>query len=90
MKAKDIGLTSEDLEDAIYDYVAKSYLGKSRWATSYQIVFKHNDKLYAMHYSEPATEYQDDGGVGTDPSYVDVYEVEAVQVTITEYKKVNV
>ena len=40
--------------------IANELYDKSRWSCHYQLIFKHEDKIYSTTYSSGATEYQDE------------------------------
>lgn len=56
-----------------------------RWGNQIEVIYQRGNELVGVYDMEPATEMQDWGDYG-DPEIVPV---EAVTVTVTEYKKVT-
>jgi hypothetical protein len=63
------------------ELISDDIVDQGRWYTYYTAVVKHDGRFWAVNYSQGSTEYQDDDGEYT------VYEVEPVEVTITQYKR---
>lgn len=69
-----------DTEQVSYKVIDDS----PRWGDRIQVVYKRGDELVAVQDVRPATEMQDWGDYG-DP---DIFEVKAVEVTVTKYERV--
>ena len=66
----------------------RSYItDQDRWTLSRTIVFRCNNKYYESYYTVGSTEYQDESPWEYDDS-VEVWEVEPIEVTTVEFRKV--
>lgn len=54
-----IKLTSEELQEEIYDVIDKKITGQSRWSTFKEGVAKIEGKYYMLFWEEGSTEIQD-------------------------------
>ena len=57
----------------------------SRWSTHHSCVFKLNNKFYRTHYSQGATESQDESPFEYDGEWIEVDEVVQKEVTVIQY-----
>lgn len=71
----------QEIAEIIYDKVTDT----SRWSVHHECVFKLNGKFYRTHYSEGATEMQDESPYEYDGDWVEVDEVVPKEVTIIKY-----
>jgi hypothetical protein len=60
--------------------------GTSRWSIHHEIVFEDNGKFYSAHYSEGATECQDESPWDYQDE-IECYEVELKEITKLEWVK---
>lgn len=60
----------------------------TRWSIVYDLVFKHDGKLYQTSYSRGATEQQDESPWQYDDE-VECTEVEAYEKTVTDYRAIK-
>lgn len=67
-------------EDAVLDKITDT----SRWSVHHEIVFLHDGKFYETHYSEGATESQDESPWEYDDE-VECYEVELKEVLVKKW-----
>lgn len=72
-----------------YEVVENEINGTSRWSVHYTMVFKElsTGKLYRTHYSEGATEYQDEDPFEYEDE-LEVDEVEPYEETVIKYRTV--
>jgi hypothetical protein len=67
--------------------VSDMLTGKSRWSINHELVFKEaaTGRFFCAHYSEGATEQQDESPFEYEPDDVEVTEVFPVERTVTFY-----
>jgi hypothetical protein len=67
--------------------VSDTITGKSRWSLNHELVFQEEatGRFFCTHYSEGATEQQDESPFEYDPDDVEVTEVFPVEKTVTVY-----
>ncbi|MOA27577.1 hypothetical protein D3C78_1484610 [compost metagenome] len=84
------GLLWRDYDPDKYEVVYNELCDRSRWAVSYEQVFKDKvaNKYYITYYSEGATESQEERPYEYDDDEIDCEEVAPVEVVVTQYKAV--
>jgi hypothetical protein len=79
-------------EDVLYgnktNILRNEQIDNTRWSIVYELVFKHDGKLYRTEYSRGATEQQDERPWQYDDE-VECTEVEAFEKTVTDYRLVS-
>lgn len=91
-KFKTIKLPKDQMLEILEDdslHVRNAICGKRRWSDQYELIFKHDDKLYRAHYSVGSTESQDESPWEYEDE-VTCTEVEGVEVRAIEYRGVPV
>lgn len=90
-----LGISEEILPDepgfpGTYKFLNDDIVDRGRWSIYHFIVFEYDGDLYGFNYSEPATEYQETSlEERFEASPVPLYQVEAHQITTTEYRIVK-
>lgn len=70
-----------DYAEIVYDNVTDT----SRWSVHHECVFKLGGKFYKTHYSEGATEIQDERPYEYDGEWIEVTEVVPKEITVIKY-----
>lgn len=91
------GFNREDLKEMLFgdapniELVEDEIEETTRWSVLHSVVFKdlETGKFYGTGYSVGATEYQDEAPFEYEPDVVDCEEVEPVEVTVIQYKRVK-
>jgi hypothetical protein len=80
-------LNEEEYRDVdVAEIVVDKITDTTRWSNHYYCVFKLGDKYYSTHYSEGATEMQDESPYEYDGEWVEVDEVKPVEKTVVVYE----
>lgn len=61
----------------------------TRWSIINRMIFKFEDKFYETTYSHGATECQDESPYENEDDDIECAEVEPVEVTVIQYKRVK-
>lgn len=72
--------------------VSDKITGKGRWALSHELVFQDQSThlFYRTHYSEGATEQQDESPFEYEGEEVECEEVRPVERVVTNYEAINI
>jgi predicted nuclease of restriction endonuclease-like RecB superfamily len=74
--------------DLPYSALVDEITDTSRWSIHHKIVFQHDGKFYSIHYSEGATEMQDESPWEYEED-VDCTEVELKEVKVMKWVPVK-
>ena len=73
--------SGKDYAEIIYDKITDT----SRWSVHHECVFKLGDKFYMTHYSEGATEIQDEAPYEYEGDWIEITEVVPKEFTVIKY-----
>lgn len=78
------------LLDTLYDQndceiISDTIVDHRRWAVTHELIFKHENKYYRTHYSQGATENQDESPWEFDEGGVVCEEVVPTEKVVTVY-----
>ena len=74
--------------DLPYSAILDNIVDTSRWSIHHEIVFEDKGKFYSTHYSEGATEYQDESPWECEKD-IECTEVELKEVVIKKWLPVK-
>lgn len=88
IKKEDLQEVVSDSETETLKKVSDRITGKSRWSLNHEFLFqeKATGRFFLVHYSEGATEQQDESPFEHDGEEIDVQEVLPVVRTVTVYE----
>jgi len=76
-------------EDDDINIISNKIVDTRRWTNEHELIFKHDNKFYHIHYNEPTTKMQKDYGYWKfkkNDEMIDVKEVYPVKKTIIVYE----
>lgn len=74
-----------DHDRSVYEVMRDEMVDTGRWSIYYRLVFKYQDKYYAVGYGRGATECQDEQPFENEGDTVECDEVQRVEKVVIDY-----